>query len=147
MLNKLLSNKLKIVLGLAFVMLFAVIRNFEDQLFYDPFLTYFKTDFNGLPLPSYHFSSLIMGLLLRYGLNTIISLGLLYVLFKDFAMMKFAAFLYAFFFVILAFLFFAVIHFYGAQNNLMLFYVRRFLIQPIFVILFIPAFYYQNLNK
>jgi hypothetical protein len=25
--------------------------------------------------------------------------------------------------------------------------VRRFLIQPIFLILFIPAFYYQKLNK
>jgi exosortase F-associated protein len=46
-------------------------------------------------------------------------------------MIKFASILYVFFFLILVSLFYAIIHFYGAQSNLTLFYVRRFLIQPI----------------
>ncbi|WP_374707786.1 exosortase F system-associated protein [Flavobacterium sp. J372] len=32
-------------------------------------------------------------------------------------------------------------------NLLALFYIRRFLIQPLFLILFIPAFYYQRRNS
>ncbi|WP_256387090.1 exosortase F system-associated protein [Flavobacterium sp. 140616W15] len=40
-----------------------------------------------------------------------------------------------------------VVYFYANHNNLMLFYVRRFLIQPIFILLFIPGFYYQKLSK
>jgi exosortase F-associated protein len=130
-----------------FVLLFALVRAYEEQLFYDPFLNYFKSDFNALPLPSFNSVKLTMGLLVRYSINTALSLGLIYVLFKDVAMIAFASFLYVFFFLVLIVLFYAIIYCFGAQNNLALFYVRRFLIQPIFLILFIPAFYYQKLNK
>lgn len=147
MLKKLLSHKLRIVLGLVFVVLLAMVRAYEDQLFYDPFLNYFKSDYNSLPLPSYNSFQLLMGLLFRYGLNTILSLGLIYALFQDVTMIKFVFFLYVFFFLVLISLFYVTIHFNGAHDNLTLFYVRRFLIQPIFVILFIPAFYYQKLSK
>jgi exosortase F-associated protein len=147
MLKTLLSHKLRIVLGIVFVLSLAVVRAYEDLLFYDPFLNYFRSDFNSLPLPSYDSFLLLMGLMFRYGLNLVLSLGLLYALFRDITMIKFASVLYVFFFLILVSLFYAIIYFYGAHNNLVLFYVRRFLIQPIFVILFIPAFYYQKLNK
>lgn len=147
MLQSLLLNKVRVLLALIFVLLLAMVRAYEDQLFYDPFLDYFKSDYNTLPLPTYDTLHLIMGLLFRYGLNTALSLALIYVLFKDIAMITFAAFLYVFFFIFLIVSFFALIYYYGAHNNLMLFYVRRFLIQPIFVILFIPAFYYQKLHK
>jgi exosortase F-associated protein len=30
---------------------------------------------------------------------------------------------------------------------MILFYIRRFLIQPIFLLLFLPAFYYQKQNR
>ena len=143
MLKSLLLNKVRVLLGLVFVLLFAMVRLYEDQLFYDPFLNYFKSNYNALPLPSYDTLQLIMGLMFRYGLNTILSLALIYVLFKDVAMIKFAAFLYVFFFFLLIAAFFAVIYWCGANNNLLLFYVRRFLIQPVFVILFIPNL--QNL--
>ena len=147
MLKTLLSHKLRIFLGLVFVVLLATVRAYENQLFYDPFLNYFKSDFNALPLPSYNPFWLFIGLLFRYGLNSMLSLGLIYVLFRDATMIKFASFLYAFFFLIFISLFYTIIYFYGANNDMVLFYVRRFLIQPIFVILFIPAFYYQKLNN
>jgi exosortase F-associated protein len=147
MLKILLSHKLRFILVLSFVLSFVLIRLYEDNLFYDPFLNYFKSDFNALPLPDYDWFRLFIDLLFRYGLNTALSLGLIFALFKDVSMVKFASFLYAFFFVALLFSFYAIIFFYGEHNNLMLFYVRRFLIQPIFILLFVPAFYYQKRHK
>jgi exosortase F-associated protein len=147
MLKILLTHKFRFILVLLFIFSFVLIRVYEDSLFYDPFLNYFKSDFNALPLPIYDYVRLFIGLLFRYGLNTVLSLGLIFTLFKDVEMVKFAAVLYAFFFVVLIFSFYGTIYFYAEHNDLLLFYVRRFLIQPIFILLFIPAFYYQKLQK
>ena len=147
MLRILLTHKLRFVLVLLFVLSFALVRAYEDRLFYDPFLDYFKSDFNALPLPVYNSFQLFVGLLFRYGLNMVLSLGLIFTLFKDVTMVKFSSLLYVFFFLVLILSFYVIIYFDGSNNNLMLFYVRRFLIQPIFVLLFIPAFYYQSLTK
>ncbi len=147
MLTILLKHKLRFTLLILLVILFALIRAYEDDLFYDPFLDYFKSDFHHLPLPEFDRFRLIVGLLFRYGLNTVISLGILYTFFKDVEMIQFVSVLYIFLFLILIFAFFAIINYYGEQNNLILFYIRRFLIQPIFVLLFIPAFFYQKYHK
>ena len=144
MLRKILNNKIRLVQFLFLVGLLALIRAFEDQLFYDPFLDYFKSDFANLPLPIFNPFQLFFGLLFRYSLNTFVSLGIIYVLFKDVQMVKFALVLYYFFFMLLIISFFFIIYYVNGHNNLALFYVRRFLIQPIFVILFVPAFYYQK---
>ncbi|MGK4567055.1 exosortase F system-associated membrane protein [Flavobacterium sp. 3HN19-14] len=144
MLKKLLNHKLQVVAFVMLVALLAVIRNFEETLFYDPFLNFFRIEYENLPLPEFDVSRLIGSLLFRYFLNTIVSLGIIYTVFKDLDLVKFSAVLYAIFFILLIIAFFAIIHFSGADNNLVLFYVRRFLIQPLLVILFVPAFYYQN---
>jgi exosortase F-associated protein len=147
MLQKLLKNKIRLVQFVFLVALFALIRAYENQLFYDPFLDYFKNDFTNLPLPNFNSFQLFLGLLFRYGLNAVISLGIIYVLFKEIQMVKFALILYCFFFMILIGAFFFIIYYYREHNNLVLFYVRRFLIQPIFVLLFVPGFYFQKQNK
>lgn len=144
MLRKILNNKIRLAQFLFFVGLLALIRAFEDQLFYDPFLDYFKNDFANLPLPNFNPFQLFFGLLFRYTLNTVVSLGIIYVIFKEVQMVKFALVLYYFFFMILIISFFYIIFYIKESNNFVLFYVRRFLIQPIFVLLFVPAFYYQK---
>lgn len=144
MLNKLYPHSLKLVFALGLVFCFVLVRYYEGVLFYDPFLDYFKGDFNHMPLPEFDVFCLILNLLFRYGLNMIISLGLIYMIFKDGIMIQFSFFLYVIAFAILLLSFFLVIYFYGADNNFLLFYIRRFLIQPIFVMLFIPAFYFQK---
>ncbi|MDI1257220.1 MAG: exosortase F system-associated protein [Flavobacterium sp.] len=144
MLKKLLNHKLQVLVFVFLVALLAVIRNFEAALFYDPFLYFFRIEFATLPLPEFDTLQLFLSLLFRYALNTIVSLGIIYTVFRDVDLVKFSAVLYLIFFILLIFTFFAIIHFSGAENNLALFYVRRFLIQPLFVILFVPAFYYQN---
>lgn len=140
----LLANKIRFCLALLLILLLVAVRAYENSLFYDPFLSYFKGDFNAMPLPKYDLLPFFMGLLLRYGLNSVLSLGLIYVLFKDLPMIKFASYLYLFFFVALIVLFFCIITYSGSHNNWLLFYIRRFLIQPILVLLFIPAFHYQK---
>lgn len=145
MLNKFLQHKYKVIVTIAIVLCFAIIRNFESQLFYDPFLNYFKLNFKNLPFPEVDCFKLFCGLLARYLLNTALSLILIYVLFQDKDMLRFSAFLYAFLIIVLFILFFVILICFP-QWNWLLFYVRRFIIQPIFVILFIPAFYYQQLN-
>lgn len=129
------------------VLLLILVRAFEDTLFYDPYLAYFKMDYTNLPLPETNGLQLFLGLFFRYALNTIISLVIIYISFKDVDITKFASVLYLFFFVILIVAFFLVQAYYGEANKMILFYIRRFLIQPLFLLLFLPAFYYQKQNK
>lgn len=148
MLNKIKAHKLKIITAIFIVLCLVLIRSFENQLFYDPLLVYFDSDFKSLPFPEMDLLKLFFGLLLRYFLNSALSLLLIYILFRDLDMLKFSTFLYLFFFLVLFGMFFIILKFFP-DGNWLLFYVRRFIIQPIFVILFIPAFYYQmqNLKK
>lgn len=141
--QKLLKYKKEIVFSIVLVFLLALIRTFED-FFYDPFLDYFKSDYSNLPFPEYDSIKLFLSLLLRFALNTIVSLAIIQVLFKDFSLTQFASVLYLIFFILLIIAFFCILNFSSEANNLLLFYVRRFLIQPLFVLLFVPAFYYQN---
>jgi len=146
MLNKLLQNKTTIFGVIMLVSLLVLIRAFEGQLFYDPFLIYFEGDYINLPLPEFDNFKLFLGLSFRFLLNSTLSLGILYFLFKDKGMIAFSSILYLFLFVILMVAFFCMLHFFKNQENLLLFYVRRFLIQPLFLILFVPAFYYQKMR-
>jgi exosortase F-associated protein len=140
------KNKSTIALASILVILLVVIRIFESTLFYDPFLTYFKNDFTTLPLPPTDSVTLFLNLFLRYFLNSLISIGLLYVLFKNKEILKLTAFLYILFFFILIIGFYIILY-YFPENKMVLFYIRRFIIQPIFVLLFIPAFFYQEKVK
>ena len=144
MLKKIFNHKVRIALALLFVVALVLIRAYEDSLFYDPFLDYFKGDYYNLPIPEIDNLQLIFGFFFRYFLNTALSLAIIYVLFKDIDAVKFASVLYFIFFVMLLAAFFFILLNNGETNKMGLFYVRRFLIQPIFLLLFLPAFYYQK---
>ena len=147
MLHKILQNKTTIFFTILMISLLLLIRAFESQLFYDPFLSYFEQDYINKPLPEFNTGLLFFGLLFRFSLNTIFSLGLLYFIFKDREIILLVAIFYVLLFVILIVAFFFVLYFFKNQENLPLFYLRRFLIQPLFVFVFIPAFYFQKLEK
>jgi exosortase F-associated protein len=147
MLNKVLQNKQTVFLIVLLLFILVGIRACESQLFYDPFMRYFEGDYLKMALPYYNGFWLFLSMSFRFCINAILSIGIIYCLFKDKEMVQFASILYLIFFILLIFAFFTILHFYGNQNNLMLFYVRRFLIQPLFLILFIPAFYYQKINN
>jgi exosortase F-associated protein len=141
--QQILNHKLRIVFTLPFILLLILIRGYENYLFYDPFLDYYKTDFYNLPLPQLDALRLFFGLVFRYFLNTILSLGILFILFRDIQAIKFSSFLYLAFFIILVLSLYVALYFFDEPNKMVLFYIRRFLIQPILLLLFLPAFYYQ----
>lgn len=147
MLQNLLNHKVRIALAMLLILLLAIIRAYEDSLFYDPFLNYFKTDYYNSTLPEIDNLQLFFGLFFRYFLNSSLSVAIIYVLFKDVDAVIFASILYVLFFVILIVGFFIVLFYFGETNKMALFYVRRFIIQPILLLLFLPAFYYQEQKK
>ncbi|MDI1315828.1 exosortase F system-associated protein [Flavobacterium sp.] len=147
MLQVLQKNKGKIGWSLFLILLLILIRAFEETLFYDPFLSYFKDEYSQLAFPKINIFKLFFSLGIRFYLNSVISLFLLYVIFNDTQIVKFSALLYMILGSILMIAFIFILNFFGEENKMTLFYIRRFLIQPIFILLFIPAFYYQKQIK
>ncbi len=129
---------------LLLLILLVAVRLFQENLFYDPLLPFFKTE--NKVLPDYSSFKLFAGLAFRYFLNSIFSLAIIYLAFKDRGIVRLAAILYGLFFVVFITAFFIIIN-TDDVNLLLLFYIRRFLIQPLFLILFLPAFYYQKIMK
>lgn len=128
------------------VILLVLIRYFEDQLFYDPYLTFFKNDYLYIDSPRRETLRLVLSTTLRFTLNTIISLGIIWVLFKDWGAVKFSAVLYGVAYVLLMMLFLYFVVNPRQEDYYLFFNVRRFLIQPIILLILIPAFYYQRLQ-
>ncbi|MBL4663974.1 MAG: exosortase F system-associated protein [Flavobacteriaceae bacterium] len=121
-----------------------MIRIFEGELFYDPLISFFKLDHSTEQLPQFDDIKLVGFVALRFLMTTVISLGVLWVLFRKKDIIKLAGFLYIVLFVVLLVVFIFLIQSSESGGHLTLFYVRRFLIQPIFLLLLIPAFYFQK---
>jgi exosortase F-associated protein len=131
----------RVICILGLVMLLLMVRILQKHLFYDPLLPFFKSSKTDLPV--YDTARLFLGLAFRYVLNSTISLGILWLAFKDNQVVKLSGILMLVFFVLLASALLIVLK--GSQPSLLtIFYIRRFLIQPLFLILFLPAFYYQK---
>jgi exosortase F-associated protein len=80
----------------------------------------------------------------RYLLNSIVSIVFIQIAFKDLSFTKFASILFGILFIILIIAFYGVLVFYANENKMELFYIRRFLIQPLFLLLFIPGYLIQK---
>lgn len=138
---------INILLVIVLVLLLFLIRAFESSLFYDPLIVYFQNDYLYTTAPKIQFPRFFLDIFFRYSLNFLISLAILWVLFKKKSYIKFAAkfYGYAFLFLSIVLLFFVITEF--RNGYLFPFYVRRFLVQPLFLFLLIPAFYYQKKIK
>ncbi len=140
-----MKKPLKILGIIVFASLLVLIRFFEETLFYDPLLEFFKMDYKTLPLPKMDIYPLLTSVVFRFLMNTILSLAILWFVFRDKEIIKFSVILYSFLFILLftAFIF-IVFTSEGTSSHMVLFYVRRFLIQPLFLLLLLPAFYFQK---
>lgn len=126
--------------------LLILIRAFENELFYDPYLTFFKNDYLYLDNPRREILKLTVFTTLRYFLNAIISLGIIFLFFRDWGIVKFSALIYVLSFIILlaCYLYFVI---NPRQEDYYIFFnIRRFLIQPLLLLLLLPAFYYHQLK-
>ena len=140
-----MDKKYRILIILLLFFVLVLVRAFQQQLFYDPFIEYFKNDYLYNPMPDFSGFHLLISLIFRYGLNTAISLLIIYVAFQNKSFVKFAAKFYVLAFVILSITFFIILKGEMANAYLFAFYIRRFLIHPLFVLLLLPAFYYKQL--
>ncbi|UKM64872.1 exosortase F system-associated protein [Flavobacteriaceae bacterium GSB9] len=126
--------------------LLVLIRFFEDTLFYDPYLSFFQNDYLYVDSPRREVAKLLAFTTLRYSLNTVISLGILYLFFRDRSIVKFSAIIYAIAFAVLIFMYLYFVINPRQEDYYLFFNIRRFLIQPIILILLLPAFYYHKLK-
>jgi len=127
--------------------LLILIRLYENELFYDPYLIFFQNDYLYIDSPRREVFKVTAFTTLRYALNSIISSGILFVFFKDKSIIKFSAVIFTFVYALLIsiYLFFVI---NPKQEDYYLFFnVRRFLIQPILLILLLPAFYYNKIKN
>ncbi|WP_460218038.1 exosortase F system-associated membrane protein [Psychroserpens sp. MEBiC05023] len=141
-----MRNPMTYILLLVLFGLLVLIRIFENELFYDPYLLFFKNDYLQMDSPRREILKLTLFTTLRFVLNTLISLGIIYLFFKDKSIVKFSTYIYLVAYIILlAFFLYFVIH--PRQEDYYLFFnFRRFLIQPILLLLLVPAFYYYKLK-
>ena len=141
-----MSKKARILIISFLIGLLVLIRVFESYLFYDPYLAFFKNDYLYMDFPTRETFKLTGFTVLRYILNTIISLVILYVAFRDKSIIKFSAIIYTIaLFVLLSMFLYFVIN--PKQEDYYLFFnFRRFLIQPMLLLILLPAFYYNKLK-
>ncbi|WP_370629708.1 exosortase F system-associated protein [Flavobacterium sp. NKUCC04_CG] len=126
------------------VVLLALIRYFETTLFYDPFLLFFKGHFQNAPLPHIEYTRLIGNYIFRYALNSSLSLLIIYLCLQDRLAIRFSAWMYLFLLGLLLALFCSVLWLFKEPDKMFIFYIRRLLLQPVFLLLFLAGFLYQN---
>ena len=120
------------------------VRFLEDKIFYDPFLAFFKGDYKIETKKNYDSVKLITRNLLRFMLNLFFSAVVVHFMFlnKKWTLQAIAL-------MTIAFLFFFPIYLWCLYSKmevgyLFTFSVRRFVIQPIILLLIIPIFYYRK---
>ncbi|MCS3532482.1 exosortase F system-associated membrane protein [Chryseobacterium sp. JUb7] len=120
------------------------VRAFEESMFYDPFLNYFHEVNKNLPFPSFEWGELIFGHLFRFILNLFFSCAIIHFLFKNKQWTIQGAILIAIIFAITFPIYLYCIYDRFEVGYLFSFYMRRFVIQPLILLLIVPMFYYRK---
>jgi exosortase F-associated protein len=141
-----MNNTAKYILLFVLFGMLVLIRVFENELFYDPYLIFFQNDYLYIDSPRREIFKLSAFTSLRYWLNTVISLGILYVVFKDKSMVKFSIIIYIVSFVVLILIYLYFVVNPKQEHYYLFFNMRRFLIHPIILLVLLPAFYYYKLK-
>ncbi|MDX1463838.1 MAG: exosortase F system-associated protein, partial [Marinirhabdus sp.] len=85
-----MNRSVKIILVGVGITLLVLLRMFEEILFHDPLLPFFKTVHTTSSLPTMHVATVIGHVMLRFLLNSLVSLGILWVLFQSKDILKFS---------------------------------------------------------
>lgn len=141
------DKKYRIILIIILFFVLVLIRAFASKLFYDPFIVYFKNDYLYETVPVFSGSKLLINLFFRYSMNSLISLLIIYVAFQNRNFVLFSVKFYVIAFVVLTITFFIILRGELQHGYLFAFYVRRFIIHPLFVLILLPAFYYKQLTS
>lgn len=120
------------------------IRMFEDQLFYDPFVNYFHQANKYSTFPDFEWFRLMLHYFFRFLLNLILSAIIVHFIFKNKEWTVQAVILMIIVFAITLPIYLYCIHTKFEIGYLFSFYMRRFVIQPLTLLLIIPLFYYRK---
>lgn len=123
------------------------VRFFETKLFYDPILSYFHGDFLGKKLPEFDEQKHLISIALRYVLNAILSLGIIYCIFKNKLYLRWSVIIFIIGSITLLPLYQWFIDTNFSLSPRLGFYTRRFLIQPMLGIVLILALFYVEKTK
>lgn len=134
------------IVAFLFILL-ALIRWFENELFYDPYLSFFHNDYLYMDSPRQEVFKLVVNTSFRYFLNTLISLLILYAFFKEKSLITFSSIIYLVSFIVLIMCYLYFVLDPKQENYYIFFNLRRFLIQPVILLLLFPAFYYNKLRQ
>jgi exosortase F-associated protein len=140
-----MKKEIRIFLIVLFCIMLIAIRAFVEPFFYDPLILYFKNDYLHKAIPKVNTSQYFVHIFLRYFLNTSLSLAIIYLIFNNLKTLLFSLKFFIIAFIILNFLLFIMLKFSIFDSYIFIFYVRRFLIHPLFLLILIPAFYYQKI--
>ena len=120
------------------------VRMLEDAIFYDPFLNYFHEANKNISLPQFEWGKLILSHLFRFILNLFFSCIIIHFLFKNKEWTMQGAVLITVIFAITFPIYLYCIYNQFEIGYLFSFYMRRFVIQPLILLLIVPLFYYRK---
>ena len=120
------------------------VRMVEESLFYDPFLNYFHAADKNAQFPDFEWAKLIINYIFRFSLNLILSAFVVHLVFKNKEWTMQAVVLMLLVFAITFPIYLYCIHTKFEIGYLFSFYMRRFVIQPLTLLLIIPLFYYRK---
>ena len=130
-----------VILGVCGLM---CVRILEDQIFYDPFLNYFHEGNKNISFPEFEWGKLIVSHLFRCILNLFFSCIIIHFLFKNKDWTVQGAVLISIIFAITFPIYLYCIYDRFDIGYLFSFYMRRFVIQPLILLLIVPLFYYRK---
>ncbi|MCY0969609.1 exosortase F system-associated membrane protein [Chryseobacterium wangxinyae] len=120
------------------------VRMIEDSIFYDPFLNYFHEANKNVIFPEFEWGKLIVSHIFRFVLNLFFSCIIIQFLFKNKEWTVQGAVLITIIFAITFPIYLYCIYVRFEIGYLFSFYMRRFVIQPLILLLIVPLFYYRK---
>ncbi|ACU08801.1 hypothetical protein FIC_02368 [Flavobacteriaceae bacterium 3519-10] len=120
------------------------VRMAEDAIFYDPFLKFFRAADDRAVFPDFEWANLVISYIFRFSLNLLFSLIVVHFIFKNKRWTIQAAVLILMVFAITLPVYLYCVYTRFEIGYLFSFYMRRFVIQPLILLLIIPLFYYRK---
>lgn len=143
-----MSKKLQYSLLGILILGLILIRLNQEHLFYDPLLHFFKSSHNKTNLLEIHIPKHLMSVTFRYLINTFLSLGIIYILFKNKKYIKISGIVFFVGWLIFLPIYYIFLDTEFEYSLMIGFYVRRFLIQPIIgIVLILALFYLEKTQK
>ena len=139
-----MSKTVRIICVFVLFGLLFVVRAYEMELFYDPLIEYFQNDYLYEAIPEINSWHLTVDMLYRYTINSVISLGIIHLIFQNKKYVKFSGFLLMFAFMVMIIIFAFLLRSNFESGYLLPFYIRRFIVHPLFLIILLPTFYYHK---